>query len=505
MRKFLYMALISKEYRYSLINLLASILICAFYIQTVQASQSKSISVKLDLDKSVPVDVKKYGVNGALLGTRTGYASEDLVDIFSQIGIKFSRFPGGTIGNYYDWKTGAFSCYRTPVKSSASKINRMNRALLNKKVPYRVDDYFSFVDKTSSEFTYVLNVLCGSPGSNGELITHMKKNHVDLRYIEMANEVYSKSYAWGYKDAKSYLGSIKENIPVIKKYYPQAKIGLIVSPKSFSAKQLPDKGGRPNSSWPERSRNFDAISSSSDLADGLVIHLYGHLYTDKFAFIQADNHQALYNDALKKFNSKFQISIDYLKSLGQGKPVWITEWGVTAPPKKRHYEFKKYKKSAYQALLMASVLTLITLEPGIEIANYHNITDFWTKIDNGFEISPLGRVLKLFIDMTDNYRHAYKANFYHSDRGAGAKSIKGIYYTSTEADALLLVNEGSQSYMIDDIKTVFKTAKVYSVNGMFIDNNEFRYINNEKVAINDKNKNALEIKPFSILRINLEK
>ena len=96
-------------------------------LKNVESAVSQPLVLTVDESSSVPVTLKKYGVNGPLLGSKIGYASDELADIFKQTGMMFNRFPGGTIGNFYNWKSGQFSCYQTPDEKYKKRIGVCRR------------------------------------------------------------------------------------------------------------------------------------------------------------------------------------------------------------------------------------------------------------------------------------------------------------------------------------------------------------------------------------------
>lgn len=473
----------------------------------VAAEISENIALTVNYGHPVPVNLKKYGVNGALLGAETGYGNEALVDIYKQIGIVFSRYPGGTIGNYYQWKTGRFACDKTPDERTQKRIAQMNRSLEKKKTTYALDDFLEFEKKTGGDFTYVLNTMCASPENNAELLNRLKKGNVGLNYVELANEAYSKGYAWAYPSARAYLDSARENHAVIKANYPAAKVGLIVSPLSFSGKQPPGKNGVPNKSWPDRFRQFDAESANASFADALIIHVYGEPYDGKFWSIDPKTNKEHFLKVAGQFNDKFDLSMDYLKQLGKGKPIWITEWGVTADEEKQQGVFKEYIKSAYQALYMASGFVSITLEEGVEMANYHNARDLWQTGKQRTEITPLGNVLRLFMEAAKNANTVYRVQAETNQKTPGkagqVNGLKSVLFASDKGGDLLVINEQDKGFVIKGLDAGKSRFNNFSVDALIMENDVFKTARGEPKKLADIAKAGIEVKPFSILRIRL--
>jgi len=463
----------------------------------------ESLAVKVDYDHSAPVNIKKYGTNGALLASKIGYGDQQLVNIYKQTSVVFTRFPGGSIGNYYNWKNGNFSCYRKPDDQSQMRIDRMNRALATRGVTYKTDDFFNFIKNIGGDFTYMLNIMCDTPVNNALLLRQMKNKNIALKYIEMANEIYSSSYAWAYKDVSSYMDSVAANYMAIKREHPNAKVGLVVSPLSFSSKNKPKKPGIPNPSWPKQLRQFDIASANSSMSDALIIHLYTHPYLDESLFFQKKTYQEHYLSSIDQFNRNFKISVDYLKSLGNNKPIWITEWGVTAPVDKRKGIFRKYKKNAYQALYIASALVSMATEKSIELANYHNASDLWVLTNGGPVVTPIGEIFSLFIQSAKNSDIAYNVQLSLGASGKSAVGIKSVLFSSSEKQFLLIINEQDKGYRLDKLDTGENKYKNYSFSSMYIENDVFEQPDAIVEKLNHITEIVIDIKPYSVSVISL--
>jgi len=500
----------------------------------------ENITLTVNYDHPVPVNLKKFGVNGALVGADIGYGSNELAEIYKQIGIVFSRIPGGTIGNFYHWKTGRFSCDKTPDERAQTRIAQLNRSLERTKTTYAVDDFFEFMKNTGGDFTYVINTMCDSPQNNADLLSHMKNGNVNLNYVEMANETYSGSYAWAYANAQAYLDSARENYSAVKQHYPEAKVGVVVSPVSFSGKHIPDENWGPNSSWPERLRQFDMGGATAQFADALIIHVYCSPYDGRFWVSDPITNKEHYLRVIGPLNTKFGVSMAYLKFLGKGKPIWITEWGVTAPEEKRQGVFKEYLKSAYQALYLASGLASITLEEGVEIANYHNARDLWQSGTDQTVITPIGNILHLFIDAAKSTSTVYpmqaetdgaandfaqlsQVKEFQSIEGASTvpvqaetdgspkdvgllsqvKGLKSLFFVSGKGGDLLLINEQDKAYVITRLNVGESKFNNFSVDALNIENDVFMTTKVEQKKFTEIGKARIEVKPFSIMRIRM--
>ena len=236
------------------------------------------------------------------------------------------------------------------------------------------------------------------------------------------------------------------------------------------------------------------------------MHIYGHAYKHKTKSYEAHTYRGHYIEYINEFNDRFHLSLKHLTVLGGGKPIWLTEWGVTVPTDKLS---RLYAKSAYQALYLASALVTITLERNIEIANYHGIGSLWSKSTQGYKITPIGDVFKLFIDAAKKSNRVYNVQI---DTGLNNKNesmfkqeegIKSLLFTSNNNSFLFVINEKDRDYVINTLDTGSNKYSDYTIDTMYIDNDIFKYSSNEKVDLNDIRKVGIKIKPFSIMRITM--
>lgn len=454
------------------------------------------------------VSLKKYGVNGALLASDISYGDAELSIIFGRIGIAFNRFPGGTIGNFYQWSSGNFACHKPTDHATRKRIAQMNRSMERTKTSYSVNDFFAFSENTGSDFTYVLNAMCATPENNRRLLEHMKDQGLRLHYVEIANEVYSPNYAWAYPTAQAYFESARVSAATVRQYYPHAKVGLVVSPISFTGKNSPGKKGTPERSWPDRLKQFDLGAAHATFGDALVIHIYGQPYDSRFWQSEPKANHDHYSRAVKQFNEKFHTSMRYLEQLGGGKPVWLTEWGVTAPPEKRQGIFRDYKTSAYQALFMASALVSITLEDAIEIANYHNARDLWVAGAGGAALTPVGDVLALFLNAAKHSDVAHRVDFWDiaNERAPGRtpeQGLKAVLFNSTVGGELLIVNEDHRSRMVTSLDLGPIRAGRLTVDTWHVVDDSLIATGATETTPENIATSGITLAPFSITRITL--
>lgn len=152
-----------------------------------------------------------------------------------RLGVGHLRFPGGTVGNYYDWTTGALLTPDAPHP-------HQNQAAEN----YRLEQLLTAHETTGVEPIYVLNMVTshriagyGSAlDSQLAMLHHAKDIGLPVGNIELGNELYATVYdeqahplsevnMQGFLDAPDYYATATQWAQQIKTDFPDVKISLV--------------------------------------------------------------------------------------------------------------------------------------------------------------------------------------------------------------------------------------------------------------------------------------
>ena len=148
------------------------------------------------------------------------------------------RYPGGTIGNYFDWRTGTFmECdMRDPARGPIHTNMKGDNI-------YRLEEFKKGIEASGAEPIYMVNMLTDTLESTLEMLAHARSLGLPVKYVELGNEFYM-SYTQGgnaregklgdyanvahhYPTAESYALEAVKWIDAIKKIYPEAIVAFI--------------------------------------------------------------------------------------------------------------------------------------------------------------------------------------------------------------------------------------------------------------------------------------
>lgn len=138
------------------------------------------------------------------------------------------RFPGGTVANYYDWRTGLF------VEDSSLVRPRYIQA--NKRIPkvhgpegYRLEAFQVAVEASGAEPVYVVNMLTSTMDEQLAWLKHAESLGLPVRYIELGNEFYlpAESNVKRFPEPQDYAEEAVRWAEALREEFPDAKVAAV--------------------------------------------------------------------------------------------------------------------------------------------------------------------------------------------------------------------------------------------------------------------------------------
>ncbi len=304
-----------------------------------------------------PVNNRLLGYN--LLHTHTK-KERDLVRRFNPIAI---RFPDGAWSNFYDWETDTYTNHgdKNPRGKSFAKTleawKKMGRkggfpGLTKLNVEKKQGEGKGY------DIVWVYNVAYDSPAKNVARMKHSLYEGFDVRDIELGNEQFWKSQASSQTDTPD--GFLRAARPIASALR-EAKPGIRVS--------IP-------LSWREQHAQYNRIAADdAEYFDAISLHKYVGTEND----MTEEESDKVLRSVLSARLSLEEAS-RYVRSFAPGKPIWLTEWGVSAG--------KEAKAAA--ALAMADCYLYLFENQGIyDRANWFSVNG----VSNSFLIFKVKRQL----------------------------------------------------------------------------------------------------------------
>lgn len=207
-------------------------------------------------------------ISDAVLGYNTqsikgpGWDKKEFIDKIVELNPGNFRYPGGTVGNFWDWRTGYFN----QIGQDANVISPSSQGPL----PYKLEDVKAVYDKTGTEPIYMLNVLTSTLEEQLAMLRHARDIGLPVNLIEMGNEYYLDDHPTNYNylnvfpEITDYTDTCRVWTQAIRKEFPNAKISMVgvCTPSSW-------KRPRANAWNSTIMNNMDGIE-----CDSFTIHAY---------------------------------------------------------------------------------------------------------------------------------------------------------------------------------------------------------------------------------------
>jgi hypothetical protein len=244
----------------------------------------------------------------------------------------YLRFPGGTVANYYNWRTGYIeiknapggSVYRRQLVGYQQAIKSLHPK------PITISEFAGLCDKIGCDFVFLPNLETSTIEEQTAWFADMKAKDRVPHNIEMGNEFsiallndaetmgLFPTYA-GYRDlAGSYLKAFQPYLP------NNAKIAMQADGAIFFHKDDPGSGlGHRQWKWDQ-----DIINDSWFQA--ITYHPYAPSGSIGGGTSNPENPEKAFSSMLARIDEGTDRVMSFFRKNLPGKEVWITEWGLFA-------------------------------------------------------------------------------------------------------------------------------------------------------------------------------
>lgn len=249
----------------------------------------------------------------------------------------FLRFPGGTVANYFDWRTGQLKVPR--VEEGAS----VYRKFLIQAEPWTrqlhpngvtMERFTRIAKEVDAEVVFVPNLESSTLEEQAAWFADMESKGVVPRLIEMGNEFYlallgDKETKRIFPDWATTLRITKDYLDAFRSHLPQdARIAVQAAASRLHS--LEDPG---EESWHHRAWLWDDALSSEPWFDAVTAHLYPDISAvpgpDALAGLPG-NMDKVYPALVARADEGLERALDFIRQKLPDKEIWITEWGPLA-------------------------------------------------------------------------------------------------------------------------------------------------------------------------------
>ena len=448
----------------------------------------KDHSLKAVLEKpSRPLPL--YGFNdNKILGS--AWTDPAFSDSAASTRFKILRYPGGIIGDYWDWKKGWFiddantSSSNSPEMASTLSEN-LTRFKRNRYIPSGLKEIKGVLTKTGAEVVFNLNMITKTLDDQIEMLKHAQSEGIPVKWIEMGNEYNNKGDLGRQKfeTEDEYASACRTWVKALKENFPDAKIAVIGGNKTYASDVQ---------NW-----NKNILREVPD-ADAINGHFYA--FWNKVVDNDGINFENLADAYKEDFEQKgFQ---------GLDEKMWITEYNIQwiyPQTKDDHQKYAFTWGEALSSILMTSLSTTLPRK-NPEMVLDHNIAGWrgFAAVDinnNKVELLPNGIGFREWCRASENKTSMSQITFKQSN-GGNLKDyeVLGWQFKGDRGQTNLLVNFTPDPVKIDVSAIGVKDNKYYVLN--YADKNKtINDWNDYDHARKEVTNNTIELPPYSIARL----
>ena len=314
------------------------------------------------------------------------------------------RYPGGSVGNYWNWATGWYGSRPSGRKSSYFDPRAYG---------FSLQDLKQMVTASGATPIFDVNIMTATLQSQVAMLQAAQRLGMPVRFIELGNEFYlsKPDYLNAFPTSLSYGQRVSAWMPTLHEDFPGAQIAAVGYARDLKPTER-------ESSW-----NTTVLNSAPGL-DALTMHIYLHPRAALGAAGSQNTEQVL---ALP-FSELSQLEQQTLRSLPSNINIWITEFNMMNSVYKGHNAnptFPPPQGTWTQGLFTGTMDLLLLHDPRIEMMVYHaligNYGGYGAINPVTGKLSPSGAVQQLI------YRAAAGMTFFEPLSFTGGPMLLGKY------------------------------------------------------------------------------
>lgn len=424
-------------------------------------SQAQITVVAFGSLSSSPRKAPLFGLTANAIYNHT-FTDPALVDSVANLNPPLLRYPGGTPGNYWDWKKGwpaaPFStCYPNGPSPSLT---------------FRHDELKIALNKCSADMLYGLNMIHSNLNYQLQGIQYAASLGIPIKYLEFGNE---HNLNCDLMSSTTYASMCKLWADTIKSYYPNTKICLV--------------GGDVPGSAPTWIKDINAQNINYD---ALSFHIYP-LPASSNGF----NVNKTLASAYQTTGNRFTAS--HFSNAPQ-KEVWVTEYNMSID---NTAETNTWTQTLVLFGMLDTMLQLPQITMMLPWAYSGPLVGLQSLDYNNYAMKATGVAVKLLNDISRGADSCVKINFnnvsYQSYQGMKFPRVFGYQFTGAKNNGSFVVNLSSDSIWLD-VQTIgpLGAYTIYSADTAQKINNGFQ----DLIISYWNGGNGIVLPPYAIVTLN---
>jgi len=256
------------------------------------------------------------------------------VSAVKSLHLAYTRFPGGSYSNYYDWKRGLFSLDPKPDSSVYYRMFWKLSEVVARNIPRGIslEQYKAFSDSVGAGIVMVPNLETASVEDQAEWFKHLAAQGTVPVRIELGNEFWiamglDPEVMKRWPDGPSSLRLMRRYLDAFKPYLPK---GAKVAVQAAAAPSFGEPYMR--GAVMQRLRRWDESLKPEPWFDAVTVHLYPRLNEalGQRGATEDEITPRIAQRNLRVLMARVDDGTDQiLREIGRrvpGKEIWVTEW-----------------------------------------------------------------------------------------------------------------------------------------------------------------------------------
>ncbi len=452
--------------------------------------------ISLSLENSTrQIPTNLIGYNGRST-EGPSWTNQSFLNLVQQMQPGTVRYPAGTIGNYWDWRTGNYiensgktSDYpftiQMLIEGLPQETSIIYVANLARPTPFTGISLTASDEILKSNETLQLKI--------NDMLDALNEFEAKGKFpeaIELGNEFYfTNEHAAIYGgNPDLYLVHAKEVSKQIKFKYPDLKILLITT-----------KGGNEGRDfW--NNKVFNALNSDAELKSYIYGVVQHHYINESYGNpTQVTNEQTAKVAISEGFTYTRELQSDY-DLVPNDLKLWITEFGATKPN----------AENTWAAGLRAAAMTLGWLEKGAKIESliYHHITEDPNMINKtNMKLGAVGMAYSLLAKAAWQKNEMQKINITQNPIVVNnVEALHAFKFKNQTQESIFILNIGSTSFSQVNLTNLFTYTGVADISSYWHSSPYISPVYQEKNInfLTNQTDKIIEIKPFSLTVVSVE-
>jgi len=304
---------------------------------------------------SRPLIRQVLGFNTNNAGGEFPYQDSTIATAIVDLGTSLLRFPGGTVGNFYHWKTGKFDIGNLdgPEGARVNALTTANaRRLQANGGTLSFDDFMIACQRAKVAPLVMINVLTGTPEESAAWVQYAKDKGYTVRGWEIGNELYLPAYRTRFPDAEAFIKVARAHVSAMRAVDPSLRVAVPAAEVGFHP-----GGARAEAQFGER---WNRTLAGEKFFNAYAVHLYTYPRLK-----QANALEGMRGYLFGTTDVALPSAVKYYSDLFGSRRMWVTEWNVGNP------ENPIANTQLHAMFLGDFFLGLVDAGPVVDIAAYH--------------------------------------------------------------------------------------------------------------------------------------